>query len=205
MLRLLTGVSHAPRRLSLVALLDALAGLRQQRLAVLGLLVRLRQLAAATAAGRRHVDEAAALEVVLGAQVRALHGHGDPVAADAARGAEEEALSYQSVTWPNSRDSRKVGRLTVVLIGSNPSSLALLRMRWCVLPKTTQGQHHDIRHVSIGLKQPKNMLYHGCELSGDLELTYSPGRASTSLKRAVHSATSSLLIGPWPGWAGWCC
>jgi hypothetical protein len=29
---------------------------------------------------------------VLGAQVGALHGHGDPVQADAARAAEEEAL-----------------------------------------------------------------------------------------------------------------
>jgi hypothetical protein len=43
--------------------------------------------------GRRNVEEAAALEVVLGAQVGALHGHGDPVAADAARRAEDEALN----------------------------------------------------------------------------------------------------------------
>jgi hypothetical protein len=48
----------------------------------------------------------------------------------------------------------------------------------------------------MGLKQPKKDVYHGCELSGDLELTYSPGRARTSLKRAVHSAMSSLLMGP---------
>jgi hypothetical protein len=85
-------------------------------------------------------------------------------------------------------------------MGSKPSMLAFLRSRWWVRPKTTHGQHHDSRHVSMGLRQAKKDVYHGCALAGDLELTYSPGRASTSLKRAVHSATSSLLTGP-PCWA----
>lgn len=56
------------------------------------LLVGLGELAAAAAAGGGHVEEAVALEVVLGAHVGALHGHRDPVEGDAGRGAEEEAL-----------------------------------------------------------------------------------------------------------------
>lgn len=77
-------------------------------------------------------------------------------------------------------------------------------MRWWVRPKTTHGQHHDIRQVSIGAKQPKKELYHGWAVAGDLELTYSPGRASTSFRRAVQSAMSSLLMGPAAA-AGCCC
>jgi hypothetical protein len=48
----------------------------------------------------------------------------------------------------------------------------------------------------MGLKQAKKDVYHGWALAGDLELTNSPGRASTSFKRAVHSAMSSVLTGP---------
>lgn len=44
------------------------------------------------AAGEGDIGQTVALEVVLGADVGALHGHGDPVEAEAAGTAEEEAL-----------------------------------------------------------------------------------------------------------------
>ena len=69
------------------------AGL-EQGLMVGGLLVLLDKRAAAAAAGRGNVHEAAAVEVVLLAHVRTLHGHGNPMEADARRTAEEKAL------WP---------------------------------------------------------------------------------------------------------
>jgi hypothetical protein len=55
---------------------------------------------------------------------------------------------------------------------------------------------------SMGLKQPKKEAYHGWALSGDLELTTSPGLARTSLRRIFHSLTSWSLMGPVLGWAG---
>lgn len=92
---LLLGVSHAAA--GLVLLLDAALVTGEQRLAVLGLLVLLRNVAAAAAARRGEVDEAAALQVVLGAQVGALQGREADVARHAARGAEEEALRRGTV------------------------------------------------------------------------------------------------------------
>lgn len=89
------GVSHAAA--GLVLLLDAALVTGEQRLAVLGLLVLLRNVAAAAAARRGEVDEAAALQVVLGAQVGALQGREADVARHAARGAEEEALRRGTV------------------------------------------------------------------------------------------------------------
>lgn len=88
-------------------------------------------------------------------------------------------------------------------MGWKPSRLGFLRRRWWVRPKTTHGRHQLSRQVSMGAKQPKNELNHGWALSGDLELRYSLGRATTSLNRDDHSATSSLLMGPC--WAGCCC
>lgn len=88
-------VRHAAA--GLVLLLDAALVAGEQRLAVLGLLVLLRNVAAAAAARRGEVDEAAALEVVLGAQVGALQGREADVARHAARGAEEEALKCGTV------------------------------------------------------------------------------------------------------------
>ena len=88
---LLLRVRHAAR--GLVRLLDALAA-GEQGLAVLGLLVLLGQAAAAAAARLREVGEAAALQVVLGAQVGALQRvHDERAAGHAGRGAEEDALT----------------------------------------------------------------------------------------------------------------
>lgn len=92
---LLLRVRHAAA--SLVLLLDAALVAGEQGLAVLGLLVLLRNVAAAAAARRREVHEAAALQVVLGAQVRALQRRQADVARHAARGAEEEALGRGKV------------------------------------------------------------------------------------------------------------
>jgi hypothetical protein len=64
------------------------------------------------------------------------------------------------------------------------------------LPNVTHGMHHVIRHVSIGLKQPKNGLVHAWADSGDLLLTWSPGRARTSLMRTFQSSMSASVSGP---------
>lgn len=74
-------------------LLDRAAGLAAgARRPVRRLLVLLDEVAAATAASRRQVDEAVALEVVPRADVGLLHGHQAGGRADAGRAAEEEAL-----------------------------------------------------------------------------------------------------------------
>ena len=59
---------------------------------MLGLLLLLDEGAAAAADGAGEVLEAAALEVVLGAHLGALHGERDAAHADAAGRAEQEAL-----------------------------------------------------------------------------------------------------------------
>lgn len=56
------------------------------------LLLLLHQIAQSAAAGSRNIRQAVALEVVLGSQVGALHRERDPVAADAAGGADQQAL-----------------------------------------------------------------------------------------------------------------
>lgn len=94
-LHLFAGVLHLG--VGLVLLLDT-GVVGQEALAVLSLLVGLDERAAPAAARERNVDEAAALEVVLFADVLALHGHGDPVQAEAARAAEEQALRNMSVS-----------------------------------------------------------------------------------------------------------
>lgn len=83
---LLLAVLHAARRV--VLLLDGSAALLVRG----NLLVLLDEIADAAAAGSCDVDEAAALQVVLGANLGALHGHGNPVQTEAAAAAEEEAL-----------------------------------------------------------------------------------------------------------------
>ncbi len=60
-----------------------------------GLLLLLDERAAAAAARRRDIDEAAAVEVVLLAHLRALHGQRDPVEADAGRSAKQETLDEE--------------------------------------------------------------------------------------------------------------
>ena len=78
---------------------------------MLGFLLLLDQIAKHTAAGGGDVGRAVAAEVILVAHVGALHGHGNPVQRDAARGAEEQALcvgashqitapSEHVVAWP---------------------------------------------------------------------------------------------------------
>lgn len=59
---------------------------------MLGLLVLLDQAAAVAAARGEDILQARALQVVLFADVHALHGHGDPVEAEAASATEEQAL-----------------------------------------------------------------------------------------------------------------
>lgn len=59
---------------------------------MLSFLVLLDQAAAVAAARGEEILEARALQVVLFANVHALHGHGDPVQTEAAGAAEEEAL-----------------------------------------------------------------------------------------------------------------
>lgn len=71
-----------------------------------------------------------------------------------------------------------------------------LRMRWCVLPKVTQGRHQVMQHRSMGLKQPKSEFVQDCEVAGDFESMCSLGLARTSLKRFFHSSTSALSMGP---------
>jgi len=80
------GICHAARRL--VLLLDGRTALLVRR----HLLVLLDEIADAAAAGRGDIGEAAALEVVFGADLGALHRHGDPVETDAPGTAEEKAL-----------------------------------------------------------------------------------------------------------------
>jgi hypothetical protein len=82
----LLGICHAARRL--VLLFNGGAALLVGR----HLLVLLDEIADAAAAGRGDVGEAAALEVVLGADLGALHRHRDPVETDAPGTAEEKAL-----------------------------------------------------------------------------------------------------------------
>lgn len=107
-------------------------GAQELLLAVLGLLVLLDQAAAVAAARGEDVLEARALQVVLVADVHALHGHGDPVKTKAASAAEEEALFarllvvYRHVFLT----CFVVQRRTEVLMGSYPSRLAFLRTRW---------------------------------------------------------------------------
>lgn len=60
-------------------------------LAVLGLLVLLDEIAATTAACSSEIDKAAALKVVLLAEVSALESERDPVKTEAGRAPEEEA------------------------------------------------------------------------------------------------------------------
>lgn len=89
----------------------------QEAFAMFSLLVALDERAEVATARERNVDEAAALEVVLFANVLSLHCHGDPVHAEAARAAVEEALmnlSVTSTTWT----SHNRGARTEVLMGS---------------------------------------------------------------------------------------
>ena len=83
---LLLVICHAT--LGLVLLCDSRAALLMRR----NFLVLLDQVAETAAAGRGDVDEAAALEVVTGADFGTLHRHGNPVETDAASTADEKAL-----------------------------------------------------------------------------------------------------------------
>lgn len=60
------------------------------------LLLLLDEIAKSAAARQRDIGQAAALEVVLLADVGTLHRHGDPPETDTARTAEEKALFYQT-------------------------------------------------------------------------------------------------------------
>lgn len=89
----LSRVGHATLG-GLVLLLDRVV---EQRFAVLDLLVLLHQRAAPAAAGRGEVAEAAALEVVLLADLLALHRHHAGRKGDAGGSEEQEALGLPLV------------------------------------------------------------------------------------------------------------
>ncbi len=115
------------------------ATLSQERLVMGGLLLLLDQIADTAAAGGGDVGDAVALEVVLLADIGALHGHGDPVKTEASRGTEEEALRVLLAGYPMVEvwSGRNEEKRTVVLTGSYPSREPFLRRRWWVLPKVT--------------------------------------------------------------------
>jgi len=87
---LLAGVSHA--LLGLVLLLHTTLG--KEGLLVGSLLILLDEGAAATAAGDEDIADAVAFEVVLGANVGALHGEGNEGETDARGADEEKALKF---------------------------------------------------------------------------------------------------------------
>lgn len=83
-------------RIGLVRRLHTLPA--EQPFAVLGLLVRLDHGAAVATAREGEILETRALEVVFLADAHALHGEGDAVKAEAAGGAEEEALGARGIS-----------------------------------------------------------------------------------------------------------
>jgi hypothetical protein len=75
-----------------VARLIVLLGTGELKLAVLGFLVLLGEIAEGAAAGAEDIGDAVSLEVILAADLGALHCLGNPVETDAGRGEEEESL-----------------------------------------------------------------------------------------------------------------
>jgi len=93
----LGGIRH---RLALVLGGDGPIGGSQLLLAQLGLLVLLNEIAKGAAARRGDVSDAVTLEVVLAADLSALHRLRDPVETDACRGKEEQALEMGTLDTP---------------------------------------------------------------------------------------------------------
>lgn len=150
---LLDGIRHPPRRL--ILLLDSPA----LPLPIRHLLVLLDDIAARAAARLEDIRAAVALEVVLVADIGALHGGGDGRQAQHAGAAEEKALSmhiHQHVNTPGVSKKH-----TDPLQHEYPPRSPLLRTRWRVLPYVAHGTQQPTRHVLKGEKHPNSEVTHG--------------------------------------------